>query len=201
MAVSSPYFVSGATGQAYLSPTAYGAFGGATPPLTFNQPLVGNLLSAFGRQNSADRQRMGQGYQSLIGGIQGLTGNLLGQIDQLGSQRRTQIDQAFNTQSNNAVARTLDRGVGGSFIANAGRGAERDRQLSLNGLNDQLLSQKIGVQNQLGQLGFNALEKSFQPQADSSLLLNLLNSIGRGGEGLNATLMNQFGSGGFNRLF
>jgi hypothetical protein len=111
----------------------------------------------------------------------------------MGASRRGEIDEAFQNTTNNAMARLQDRGIGGStFALTAQQGAERQRQHNLNQLQDQLLSQRVGVQQQLGQAGFGALERFIQPQADSGLLVNLLQTIGRGGPGLSGA----FGGGG-----
>ncbi len=167
------------------------------------KPLVGNLLSAFGMNQQADRKRLDQGYQSLLGNIKGLQGNLLGQIDQTGQARTGQINQDYTDTVNNSRARLSDRGIGGStFDLTAGLGAQRNRQTSLNQLSDNLLGQKMNVQNQLGQYGFGVQEKSFQPQTDPNFLMQLLGSIGQGQDGLNATIQNMLGGQqGFRQLF
>lgn len=172
--------------MAPLEPYQQGAGQQAVAPYAFNRQTTTDLLGAFSQQSQQDKKRFMSTFQNLFKQIPELQNQLLGDINQMGASRTGQINEQFSTTTNNALARLSDRGIGGStYAVNAAQGAERQRQFALNDLQDRLLGQKIDVRQQYGNALFGAEQQYANKQfAEPSTLIALLQSIGRGGGGL-----------------
>lgn len=127
-----------------------GLFSGNPQSMGILQHLLG-MLTGGGNSSSS----------SGGGGFGDLLNKELGNIDQMGAGRRTDINQAYHDSSQGAMAALSDKGIGGgSFTTDAFNGAERNRQSSLNELNDQLLGAKNQAYNSVGLAGANAQQQS-----------------------------------------
>lgn len=116
----------------------------------------------------------GKGGSGINGGYSGLLNQEIGNIDQMGKGRTNDINQAYHDSSQGALATLSDKGIGGgSFTADAFNGAERNRQSSLNELNDQLLGAKNQAYNTVGVAGVNAQQQQMMAIL-GPLLQNLL---------------------------
>lgn len=106
--------------------------------------LFGQLLGYAGQTNANS--------QGAINTFQNLGSSLNSMFDQYGAGQRAQVNQAFDTTRNNVLGRLAARGFGGSNLAAVGDiGVEKNRQLALGQLNDQLLGQRIGAAQNVAQ--------------------------------------------------
>lgn len=111
----------------------------------------------------APQVSQGQGG-SFVGGAD--VGSLLQQLQGAGDGERATINNAFQNTGNTAVARLDARGLGSSnIVGSTMAGVQRQKQLALGGLNDRLINQRIGVQE-------NGLNRGLQLQQILAGLLN-----------------------------
>lgn len=162
-------------------------------PYAYNKQITGDLLAGFSSGAKADRQRFLDTYNKMFQQIPSLQESLLGDINQMGESRKGEINQQFTDTTNNALANLYDRGIGGStFTVNAFQGAEKNRQFALNDLNEQLLQKRVDVKQNLGNTLLGAESQFANKQfADPSVLIGLLQTIGRGGGGLDQAGVSQ----------
>jgi hypothetical protein len=150
--------------QQLLDQLLGGSFGGGS-----GGGLFGNVGQVFQHEGSGGA---GGGVASIPGlpqGYQSLLDRTVGDISRLGGARRQQIEQGSQSALNSALARLSDRGLGSSSLqANLATGAEQQKQMSLQELEDDLLGRQIGATQQIGGQGL---------QAQQSLIMQLLQSL------------------------
>lgn len=152
----------------------YGAVGAQAGLLkglfTGNQQSMGILQNLLGLLSGS---MSGSSSKGGAGGYGDLLKSELGNIDQMGAGRTNDINQGYQDSTHSALAALSDKGIGGgSFTTDAYAGAERNRQSSLNELNDQLLGAKNQAYNSVGLAGANA-----QQQSRFSILAPFLSSL------------------------
>lgn len=152
----------------------YGAMGAQAGLLqglfSGNQQSMGilqNLLGMLTGSGSSSSSQNGGGFGDLLN-------KELGNIDQMGAGRTNDINQAYHDSVGAGLSALSDKGIGGgSFTTDAYNSSERDRQSSLNQLNDQLLGAKNQAYNTVGMAGANAQQQS-RMQILSPFLSSLL---------------------------
>lgn len=98
------------------------------------------------------------------------------QAAQLGNSQRTKITQSFNDNLAKMLGQLQQRGLGSSNLrANLAQGNERRKQESLMGLEDMLLGQRLGIQQNVGLqgLGTSASERNQLANLQGGMLGNL----------------------------
>lgn len=91
-------------------------------------------------------------FDQLLAGRGQLGQSILGDIDQFGDSQRNQIEQDASNRMGSRLAHLEARGLGGSNIATGEMArTDRERDTALLGLEDQLLGQKIGAKQQIGE--------------------------------------------------
>lgn len=152
-----------------------GALPGGTPGLS--QPGFADSPSAPGTPGSPANG--GSLFDQLLGARGQLGEDILGDIAQFGDSARARINEDFQNLGNTALARLEDRGFAGSSLLPATMlGVEEGRQEAVGALEDQLLSQRIGAKQQIGEGLFGdvgaELDRGVQRQQIGASLLNAL---------------------------
>lgn len=98
------------------------------------QQILDMLLGNFGKSSSAS-------------GTSGGVGGLLDQLEGAGQGTRNVINENFQNLQNSTLARFARHGMGGSSgVPSVLSGIERQKALAIGELDDQLINQRIGVQ-------------------------------------------------------
>jgi len=135
--------------------------------LDLQTQLLSNQLSTRKRLTDLLLGQFGSGGAGggAYGGQGSFVQSLLDQMQNAGAGQTAAINQQFNTLANNAQANFAQRGLGGSSgVPSVMSGIERQRALALAQLNDQLLMNRIGVQER-------AADRALQMQSLLSQLL------------------------------
>lgn len=143
--------IGGAPAPPLLSPGA--PAGGGAP--TGGIPSVGGFPDTSGTIGGG--MAGGAREEQILGGFSDLQQQLLGQIDQLGGAARQRIDEDFAASQGSALADIQARGLGSSsFNPLVRQRVTEGREQALQGLDESLARQRLGVIGDVGQasLGF-----------------------------------------------
>lgn len=143
------------------------SLGGAGGFLDFDSGLLDSLLGSVGAKKS-DVDNL---TEAALGTQLGFGSQIADLFQTYGMGQKAAVEQGFKTQFNNILGRLEQRGLGGSSLeGSALLGLEREKQLTLGQLEDQLLGRNIDFLSGLG----GSISDIFSGAADRRLQEQLL---------------------------
>lgn len=142
---------------------------------------IGGLVSAQAQQKAnanlvKKKLKQKPGDLEIPAAFQQLMQGLLGQADQLGAYQHAQNAQDFKSQFARAMNNLRQRGVSSSNLtANLSAGSRKQQSLVDAQINENILGQKLGLQQQIGLqgLGTSAAERNQLTGIQGGILGNL----------------------------
>lgn len=115
--------------------------------MDFDSSILKGLFGAFDIKKS----KVDPFLQAALGTQLGIGQELISSLEGYGAGARAQVDQDFQTRYNNLLGQMEARGLGASSgVVAGGMGLERERQLALGGINDQIIGRRLELLSGIG---------------------------------------------------
>ena len=143
-----------------------------------NQNLIQQLISDMTAGQEQARQANLDRYEQLLQHISGLGQQLEGTLAGIGEAAGQRIEQRGVQQGRQAEQQAISRGIGSTTVAPAlQRGVAADTEAQRQDLDAQLAQQRLGVQQQVGQMTAGAIEGRQDVGPDMGAFLGLIQQL------------------------
>lgn len=144
------------------------------------QGLAGMYQQALDKANAANESR----YKQIMGGYDDLRDRVMGDLEGVGAQERSDINRQYRGMAANAYQTMVNRGFANSTIPHTMRyGIERERSAAMGRLNDRLSQQRANYDSRLTEGKMGVMERRTDQGPDINQLMALSQALGRGGYG------------------
>ncbi len=142
------------------------------------------LSQEYQKQQDLAKQANESRYMDILSLLGGGRDRALGDLANYGQSQITDVNAAYDTQSKNANADLMGRGLYASTIGpSVQAGIERERQRSLGAANDQIINRRVNTDMGLTGNIAGVMERRNDVPPDLSQLIALQNGLGQGGYG------------------
>lgn len=137
--------------------------------------LANQYQSSYDTAKASNESR----YNQMMTGYNDLYAQQMATVDQMGGQQRTDIQDEFRNAASAGQQKLVSSGLSNTTIgAGVGSAYEKQKQYSLNNLENYLAQQKLGYQSQTLTNQLGAMERRTDEYPDMSLLAAMAQNIG-----------------------
>lgn len=140
---------------------------------------LGSLANAYQTAQDEARAANEQRYENILGGYQDRYDRAMSQLQGVGEQQRTDLNRRYNSNKGEIATSLVARGMSNSTVKdNLEAGNERERDNSLNRLEESLTRERLGYDTQLRDDQLKFMERRNDTYPDLNQLLQLAQMMG-----------------------